>query len=86
MSTRVVWQQRPSRHYRRYTNPARYPYLVQWGNPRLTTPAKMRTLFGAFLVAAIWRLWGRGYITISRRMIPEPGVPGEEPGRASGSG
>lgn len=78
MSVKVVWRQPQSRHYRRYTNPARYPYLVTWGNPLLTTPAKMRTVWGAFLVAWLWRMAGRGYITIVRR---GPASQGHDTGR-----
>lgn len=67
MPDRVVWMERQPRHQRRYSNPARYPYLVQWGNPRLTRMAKMRTFWGARLLAALWHLIGRRHVFITHR-------------------
>lgn len=66
-----AWRQRPDRHYRRYTNPARYPFLLHWGNPRLTLPAKMRTLWGARLLGFFWSLAGRTHLWIEQR-YPAP--------------
>lgn len=63
----VIWQQRPDRHYRRYTNKRRFPYLVWWGNTRLTIPAKMRTYLGARIVALLWIASGRGGVYIESR-------------------
>jgi hypothetical protein len=66
-ATRTVWQQPQSRHYRRYTDPERFPYVVRWGNARLTSPAMRRTYVGARITAAVWRLVGRGHVFIEER-------------------
>lgn len=67
MTGHTVWRERPSRHYRRYTNPARFPYAVHWGNTRLTLPAMRRTYLGARITAWVWRLAGRRVLWIERR-------------------
>jgi len=69
---RTVWQQRQDRHYRRYTNPTRYPLIVRWGNPRLTSSAKMRTYWGARLLAWLWAVGGRRHIFIEQRGSEQP--------------
>lgn len=64
----IVWRQRSTRHYRRYVDERRFPYLVEWGNTRLTVPAKLRTYLGARIVALLWIVAGRrGVFIVSRK-------------------
>jgi hypothetical protein len=47
----VVWRPRPSKHQRRYTDIHGFPYVVRYGNTRLTMPIFRRTFIGARLAA-----------------------------------
>jgi hypothetical protein len=47
----VVWRGRQSRHSRRYNDSTTFPYVVRFGNTRLTLPSFHRTYAGARLRA-----------------------------------